>query len=575
MRAIDGARKMSASANTSLLADMRASPLLDVVDQDLLSLVAANAKALEIPRGAVLVREGGAPDALYIVAEGRIEIVLERVRGDVSIDVLGRGDVIGDMALLLNRPRSATARAVRTSRVVRIEAADFRRLLDQSPAFSRQLATTLGARLQKTTHRRAAALPIERIALVGGAVAAELAPRLTEAVSAIAGVECRVDDEPSDRSGHLVMIGNATDRGKLQRILRSADLAVVVVDARRGDSDVAEIRRALGGIESLPRVELALVRPADAEPIGTRNYLRSTDAGWHHLRRGNAADVARMARRIVGAATGIVLSGGGARGFAHIGVFRALDAAGVPIDYVAGASMGAIVGAQFAAGYGFQAMREIAVECYLGRSRLSDYALPYVALHNGAGTIRRLKRIFGERRIENLPIPYLCVSANLGTAETIVHETGKIWFATRCSCSVPGLLPPVRRRGAFLVDGGLLDNLPVGALRARCRGRIVASDVSVAADLVNAAQRPADWRRRRRWRALLPPARQPGIGAALNRAVSLASVRDSRLAGTPVDIYLQPPLDDIGMGDFDRLDEIIERGEVHARERLAELGIGR
>jgi NTE family protein len=560
VRAIAGASKMSASADGSILADMRASPLLDVVDSALLSLVAANAEVLEIPRGAVLVREGGPPDALYIVAEGRIEIVLERAHGDVAVDVLGRGDVIGDMALLLNRPRSATARAVRASRVVRIEAADFRRLLDQSPAFSRQLATTLGARLQRTTHRRAAALPIERIALVGGAVAAELAPRLAEAVSAIAGTECRVDDEPSDRPGHVVMVGNAADRENLQRILRSADLVVVVVDVERGDDDVAEIRRALGGIEPRPRVELALLRPAHSEPIGTRNHLRATDAGWYHLRRGDAADVARMARRIVGAATGIVLSGGGA---------------GVPIDYVAGASMGAIIGAQFAAGYGFQAMHDIAVECYLGRSRLSDYALPYVALHNGAGTIRRLKRIFGERRIENLPIPYLCVSANLGTAETIVHDTGKIWFATRCSCSVPGLLPPVRRRGAFLVDGGLLDNLPVGAVRARCRGRIVASDVSVAADLANAAQRPADWRRRRRWRALLPPARQPGIGAALNRAVSLASVRDSRVAGTPADIYLQPPLDDVGMGDFDRLDEIIERGEVHARERLAELGIGR
>ena len=107
---------MSASADGSILADMRASPLLYVVDSALLSLVAANAEVLEIPRGAVLVREGGPPDALYIVAEGRIEIVLERAHGDVAVDVLGRGDVIGDMALLLNRPRSATARAVRASR---------------------------------------------------------------------------------------------------------------------------------------------------------------------------------------------------------------------------------------------------------------------------------------------------------------------------------------------------------------------------------------------------------------------------------------------------------------------------
>jgi NTE family protein len=262
-----------------------------------------------------------------------------------------------------------------------------------------------------------------------------------------------------------------------------------------------------------------------------------------------------------------VLSGGGARGFAHIGVLRAFREADIPIDFIAGASMGAIVAAQHAMGFDSQTMMNLMRESYVHPRGLPDLTIPFVAVRTGVATDRQLKRMFGDTRIEDLRIPYFSVSANLITAETVIHDRGRLWRGVRSSCSVPGLLPPVRVRGGFLVDGGLLDNLPVGAMRARCAGSVVASDVSVAVDL---QMRDAARYRRRRFRIPWRSLRMPGIGSILMRTVQLASVKESRLAGTPADLYLHPPVDDLGMNDFARLEEIVERGQQYALERLAE-----
>jgi NTE family protein len=174
--------------------------------------------------------------------------------------------------------------------------------------------------------------------------------------------------------------------------------------------------------------------------------------------------------------------------------------------------------------------------------------------------------MFGQTRMEDLSVPFFCVSSNLNTARSVVHETGRLWHAVRSSCSVPGLVPPVRSRGDYLVDGGLLDNLPVDAMRQRLAGKVIASDVSVAID----PMQPPDPSRLRWLGPLGPPTRMPGIVCILTRTAQLASVRDSRVAGVPADLYLNPPLGDLGMSDFGRLDEIVERSASYARRQLAE-----
>ncbi|HET6546724.1 MAG TPA: patatin-like phospholipase family protein [Rhodanobacteraceae bacterium] len=572
---------LSASKGDSVCReDLLVSDLFACVEETTLLECMGRAEILEFKRGEALVHEGGPPDAFYVVVTGRVEVVLQRPDAETDlIDILGCGDCVGDMALLLNQPRSATVRALRDSRVVRLPAADFRWLLLQSPPFTLRLAQTLGLRLQRTTHRRHRERPIETIAVVAlaGVGRNDFCRGVAQAIACAVCADCPVQDAAKDAigdtPGYRVIACDPALTSATLGAIRAADLVLIAVDsAEPRDTDrIAALRDAVADIVPLPRIELALLRNDATAPCGTRNWLRGgAFSSWHHLRRSNPDDFARMARRLVGRATGVVLSGGGARGFAHIGVLRAFDEIGMPIDFVAGTSMGAIIAAQYAAGYSHAEMIEIARESYLRRSRPSEFSLPYVSIHNGSGTNRRLERMFGGLRIENLPTAFFCVSSNLSTAEAVVHERGKLWLATRSSCSVPGLLPPVRHRGEYLVDGGLLDNLPVSEMRARCRGRVIAADVSVALDLKDSVARPVDWRRRRRFSALLAPPRMPGIGSILTRTMTLGSVRDARAAGTPADIYLHPPVDDIGMGDFARLEEIVERGWSHARACLTD-----
>ena len=313
-----------------------------------------------------------------------------------------------------------------------------------------------------------------------------------------------------------------------------------------------------------PRVHLLLVHASRPPYRGTLPWLSDTRIdSWHHVLGDDVGSLDRLARHLVGEAVGLVLSGGGARGFAHIGVLQAFAGAGIPVDAIGGSSMGAIIGAYHAFGLAPDEIAAAVRRNFVERSGLPDYTIPYVALRTGFATDSYLKGTFGEARIEDLRIPFFCVSSNLNTAETVIHQSGRLWRAVRSSISVPGILPPIQFRSSLLVDGGLLDNLPVRAMRARSTGRIVASDVSVAVDPMRPSREM-----RRRFRPFAR-ARMPGLGSILQRTVQLASVRDSRVAGVPADLYLNASLNDIGMSDFDRLDEIVERGAAHARSLLA------
>src|SRR5205085_1247357 len=158
------------------------------------------------------------------------------------------------------------------------------------------------------------------------------------------------------------------------------------------------------------------------------------------------------------------------RGFAHIGVLRALDEAGIPVDAIGGTSMGAFVGAQRAWGMDWRAMRDFNARCWNELKPLNDYTLPMVSLLAGTSFLREMKRFFGDARIEDLPLDYFCVSSNLTRGEAVTHARGRLWFWMCASMCIPGVAPPLVDEGSLYVDGGVLDNVPLDAMRARHQG---------------------------------------------------------------------------------------------------------
>ena len=218
-------------------------------------------------------------------------------------------------------------------------------------------------------------------------------------------------------------------------------------------------------------------------PAGTRGFglwLDVLEARARHVALGQAgfdAAIARVARRMTGRSVGLVLSGGGARALAHIGVIEELRAAGIEIDRVGGTSMGAFLGALLAMGHDPEEIEARCYEEWVRRSPLTDYRLPRVSLLRGNRARAMLDRTL-PGNIEALPLDFFCVTCDLVAGDLVVHRRGSLAKAVGASISIPGLVPPMSRHGRLLVDGGVLNNLPVDVMAPAHEGPIIAVDVT-------------------------------------------------------------------------------------------------
>jgi predicted acylesterase/phospholipase RssA len=460
-------------------------PFFASFDEDALVWLARQLEPVHAQAGDAIIAEGDPGDGLYVLLSGRLRVSVSTsatapgavhgggVHGGAGqggagqdgaervLHDLGRGAVIGEIALLSDRPRSATVRAVRDSDLLLL---------------------------------RTAARPC----------------RGARARHEVAALRARPRAVPPRRHGPLA---SRTGRGRLP-----------------------------------PRPR----RPAEGH------------------------GGARLARMVTGTACGVVLGGGGSRGFAHLGVLHALETAGVPVDVIGGTSIGAVMGALYARGLSHAERVERALHAFTRSGPLVRPTLPLVALSSGNRVDRLLAEHFGRTLIENLPVRFFCVSANLTRAEEVIHERGELWRAVRASLSLPGIFPPVYADGDLLIDGGALDNVPAEVMRARVGGgTVVAVDISPAVEPMAVApfgpglsgwQVLAD-----RINPRAPGQPVPTVFDIVSRATGLSGTRHQRLTlgGEHVDLLLHPPVPAIGVLDFRAGAALIETGFRHAAEALA------
>jgi predicted acylesterase/phospholipase RssA len=314
-------------------------------------------------------------------------------------------------------------------------------------------------------------------------------------------------------------------------------------------------------------------------PRGTDVLLDQLPAGRHfHVRRGNAEDLRRVARQLAGAAVGLVLGGGGSRGFAHLGVIRALEEAAVPIDAVGGTSVGSLMGALVSWGLDHPERLERAHRFIDGR--LTTPTLPIMAATSARRITQRLKGedFAGNRDLADSWIPFFCVSTNLSTARPHVHVRGPAWQALRASISLPGMMPPVcTDDGELLVDGGLVDDLPIDVMAPLLDGgRTIAVDLGIRTDFrVGQPFNPSlsGWRvLGRRLNPVGPRFDGPSLLATLLRAKEVASHESLELKRQAHDVALlvRPPVAGVGGFDFRQVDDLVERSYRHTLDLLAQ-----
>jgi NTE family protein len=602
------------------LLDRHLTELLGDIEPAARALLHRHLQWVTVAGGQVLLSQGEAGDSMYLVISGRLRAYQQLDDGsERAIREMGRGQVIGELSLFTDEPRSATIVAIRDSVLVRLGKAAFDELLASSARLSVLLTRQIIHRLQNPqTGGQARPVAVALLAVsagidlagFGGRLAAQLARHGRVAVVDAAAVDEALQQPGLARSPpgefaadhaiglHLdaveaahdfvLLIGDEGVTGWTRRCARRSDELLLLADADQPPEVHAVERECL--THDLGRAEavetLVLLHPAERRsPRHTRRWLDRRPVSHHlHLRPALDRDLARLARLLSGTAVGLVLAGGGARGFAHLGVYRALLERGVEIDCVGGTSMGAVMATLVASDRPLDELMAVVRRAFHVNPTGDFNVLPLVSLIAG----RRLRRVIREAVVEltgfeaeaeDLWKPFYCVASNYTQAREQLVQRGPLVQALLASIAIPGALPPVLHQGDLLCDGGTFNNFPVDVMRGlRGVGQVVGVDLSfrrprpLAFDEV-----PGTWallRDRLRPRHLRRY-RMPSLMAYLMNVTVLYSTSRQRQAQRLTDVYFNPPLDRVGMLQWKRLDDIVQQGLEHARQVLDQQPAGK
>lgn len=561
---------------------LRSVPLFAGLEPKLRDQLADKARSVNVAAGQWLFREGDPPDAMFVVRAGRLEVVDERA--GAVLRELGRGDGLGELGLLTESPRSVSVRAARDSELLSISRSDFDALLNKSPALSLALNRVLAAQLRDTrapaprTRPRPATVAL--VALDARVPLAEIADKLRVALQAYlspALLDHRDGSLPAADADASSAFGPLLDRAEAGNdlvLLSSGPLTAAKAPTSSKawtefclqQADRILVLTSGGEVPTWLDERLEL-RGCDLVAYGVESGTQAL-AGWsqmldplesHVLReRSLDSDVERVARRLSGRSVGIVLSGGGARAFSHIGVLEELTVAGVTIDRVAGVSMGAVIGALFAMGLDPDAIDAICFEEWVQRRPLSDYTVPRHSLIRGERFKAMLHRTFGQLSIEELPLSFMCGYTELRSGRLVLARHGPLWEQVGFSICLPVIAPPQVRGRDIYIDGSLVDNLPVKAMAELAEGPIIAVDVKAS------LERPTDGRVGEK----RPRQRPPRLGETLARVLLLGSSDTSELARRHADLVIKPRTQGVGLLEFHQLDAARESGRVAARAAI-------
>ena len=575
-------------------------------DEPLAELVAAM-EWREVLGGECVFREGEPSDSAVFVISGGLRVSRRDRDGQLSLyNQVYPGQCISEINMILQQPRAQDVTAVRDSTLALLRRDAYETLLVRHPlAVSGVFLKAVYERLRfdrkvqdKGLAQTFAVVPlhvgVDAHALTGALVQA-LAKSGASANERVGHLWVRPDTRQTLLGGepltdpdsvgvlqysHEVLVFEAEARASdwTRYALRQAD-QVIFVAAAGSPSGLSAVERELmqePGYQ-LKRHHLVLMHASNSgQPELPTPWLRARNVERiYPLRAGSVTDSEHLARFLTGRAVGVVLGGGGARGFAHLGVLKALAEANIPTDLIGGNSMGALIGAQLACG---ESLEQILAQTTRFASGGERFTVPLVSLVSGRRVERDLKRMFGERLIERLWRPFFAAACNLSRGSTTVQDQGLLWRAVLASNSPAGIFPPVLHNGELLVDGAILENVPVLPMRMRLgaplerrhgNGSVIAIDVDVRTNLRADAglTRLTPLSTLKRLLRSSAPA-SPGIAEILYSAghIGGASRRSQTMA--QANYYMEPPVAEFPIMAYERGAEIAEVGYRYAIEKI-------
>ncbi|MBU3004937.1 cyclic nucleotide-binding domain-containing protein [Paraglaciecola arctica] len=558
-----------------------------------------------LPSGQTLFRQGDVPDGAYILVAGRLQMTTKLLDGrEVVNDAILAGETIGETALLTAQPQAHTVYAVRDSELVKLSNYSFELMLQRNTRAIHNIAHILGKRLTDLPIEKGTSkAPVRCISLLPANADLELsnfAQQLCSTLSdygstkhlssdivnaelATEGIAQSHENEATslrlvewlhsqeDDCQYLVYQSDQKWSQWSARCVRQTDQVIVVAEAN-SEPDLSALAPHLSGERQ--RWSLVLLHELDTDrPRNTAAWLNpvSPDA-IYHVRKGHTADMARVTRILSGNAVSLVLGGGGARGFAHLGVIKAMEELNIPIDMVGGTSMGAPIAGIVAQGANADQVMQRAKQAYY---KIIDFTFPLVSVIAGKRISQTIREQTQGWDIEDYWLPFFCVSTNLTTALPVIHQRGDSWIAIRSSVSIPGVLPPVPHGDELLVDGGVLNNLPVDIMREiNPFGVVIAVDV---APPVGPKAKSDYGTELSGWQLLiqrlfpwLKAPSVPSLGSTIMQAMVAGSAlkRQQIIQQQQADLYLNIHVKGVGMLQFDAQSKATKIGYKASFARL-------
>lgn len=587
------------------------SHLLGDLDGSVFDAILPRLEWVKVDGGEVIFEEGATGDELFIVVSGRLRASVRGGHGEARIlGEITHGETVGEISILTGEPRTATVTAVRSSVLARLTRDSFQLLLAAFPQMSTRLTRLIIERLRRTNRAQAPARRPVSIALLPIADGVDVeffaialenslketgrilraAASIVESMFGRSAIEATLDspsdylritqwlDEAETRFDTILLVADRGDTPWTQRCLRHADEVLLVGDA--GQSSVLHRleRTLLVGSAAICNAALRLVLlhpPGTRLPRNTGSWLECRNLVGHvHVRRGEARDLARLARIISGNAVGLVLSGGGARGFAHLGVFRALVEAGIEVDYVGGTSMGAVIGSLVALDVSpDEAVARI--RHFFRVSPIGDLnVLPLLSLMSAKRLDRDLDGAFQKLcghapDIEDTWKEFYCIASSYSYSREVIMRRGPLAKLVRASISIPAFFPPVFFRGEALLDGAIFNNFPTDEMRRMGVGKLVGVDLRE--DFfgpVTTDAPPHPWQIVASFlglrRGKMP--KVPYIGGMMYRAPMLYSESRQQKSAELADILVRPELSSVGHFEWGAIDQAIDIGYRCARQ---------
>lgn len=496
-----------------LLTLLRSSKIFSSLSNRTIKKLIPQFEKIELLPDEVLYYQGDPSDSIEILQSGKLATILTTANGEHRIiDYVEPGDTVGEIGTISGEPRPITIKAVKNSILFKLPSEFFVELCHAYPSVLFAIINPIVSRSQKIIRtlsgekfkRHVVFIPANDIVSMDAFI-----KNLTDLVNSTSGlvllsdyndqftnttpdkIQAFLDDAKSKNIKKIkqrrlyVLKHGETTLGKYA--LEKADIIYVIADDKAPKvldefvlHNITEFKE-----NSKSKPELIILHDDDTKlPENTASWLKLNDFNLHHhIRLNRTGDYQRLLRFIRNKAIGVVLGGGGTRGWAHVGAIKALIEAGIPIDAIGGASVGSIV----AASYAISESHEVALAEFHELIEHSRYTVswrnitwPAISLYNAKGLTSIVQKLYDDIEIEDLWLPYFCVSTNFAKNIEVIHQTGSLWKSIRCSISMPGVIPPMLMDGELHFDGGLLNNLPVDVMRKLIthRGNVIAVDLN-------------------------------------------------------------------------------------------------